>query len=218
MPKWIALSFAIAAVLSRAATAAADVEIESPPYYHRLDDRVGSNPGRALGMSLVPSLVGGLSGVAISLVGADRGSLKMGGAGAGMFLFSWTVFPSLGQFYTDNHTHAWVLLGVRSGLATASAVCMFLPMHLLNTSESEEQGEMVSGGEIGAGLMILGWFAIGVGLAHAVMALGIYDSIAAARRARLAREGKLARSWAITPVITSDRNGRNAGLALTARF
>jgi hypothetical protein len=176
------------------------------------------DPSKAGAMSFLPAFLCGGAGAVMAVTSAHTHSLPVFATGYSLFLVSWTAFPSLGHFHTDNHRHAWIFLGVRSGIATISAVCVFLPIRLLRTGESEAQTEMVGGAGLAAGLLLSGMMIVGGVFALGVAGVGIYDSIAAARHARRVREERLARSWTIAPLIASDRNGRTAGLALTARF
>ncbi|WP_251954460.1 hypothetical protein [Salinibacter ruber] len=115
--------------------------------------------------------------------------------GAGLF-----VGPAFGHFYAENHSQAWVGIGIRTGTALVA----------ISAAESAQNQQGVSEAPNFDGLE---WLLIG---AAAVLGSGIYDTATAGTAAR--EYNRTHGLWArVTPTAGGPR-GEQVGLSVTLQF
>ncbi|MCS3940403.1 hypothetical protein GGP84_003055 [Salinibacter ruber] len=115
--------------------------------------------------------------------------------GAGLF-----VGPAFGHFYAENHSQAWVGIGIRTGTALVA----------ISAAESAQNQQGVSEAPTFDGLE---WLLIG---AAAVLGSGIYDTATAGTAAREYNRTHGLRAR-VTPTAGGPR-GEQVGLSVTLQF
>ncbi len=128
--------------------------------------------------------------------GPPGGTLLLAPAyGAGLF-----VGPAFGHFYAENHSQAWVGIGIRTGTALVA----------ISAAESAQNQQGVSEAPNFDGLE---WLLIG---AAAVLGSGIYDTATAGTAAREYNRTHGLRAR-VTPTAGGPR-GEQVGLSVTLQF
>ncbi|MCP4605747.1 MAG: hypothetical protein GY847_35370 [Proteobacteria bacterium] len=161
-------------------------------------------PKAALAWSLSTTAASLIIGTSMLVPGIKHQNGPLIGVGLSLWLLGLGVCPSLGHFYSDNHRHAWIFLGIRTALPLA-----WLGLTAILWANTNYACVFVVSGITGAIVLT------------SVIAMSIHDLITAPQAARNAnkkiKKDKVELSF--TPTILSTLTKKKAlGLALLGRF